>query len=180
MDVNRLLDHFRDLAVRSPRDARREFLQLISEHPDSAQEFLDLLDTPKDGRLRHLVANVSRELGQRDIVTPYLIQWRFKETDEFTRRAIVLALSEIPEAEPTAVSIGSPTLYPDQIAETYQFVSSRLKHKLGNGLMRANAHLMRLGTALQPRDDAENNLSYAMADRPEGRIQSHGASCGSC
>jgi signal transduction histidine kinase len=163
MDANSLLTHFRDLAIRNPRDARREVLQLINEQPAVARSFLELLDTPKDGRLRHLVANVARELSQRDSIVPFLVQWRSKETDEFTRRAILLALTEVSEPSNTLPAGGNSNPYPDQIAETYQFVATRLKHKLSNGLMRANMHLMRLRTALLPLDQ-EASTSPAMAD----------------
>jgi K+-sensing histidine kinase KdpD len=148
--------------------ARRALAELITDQPERAQALMDRLGTPKDGRLRHLVASVVRGLASKEIVIPYLVKWRTKETDEFTRRAIDLVLSQVPAPLAAGVPLStSATLYPGHVAETYQFIASRLKHKLSNGLMKAHTHLMRLTSAVQAHNHDEGPVSAAITDLKE-------------
>lgn len=172
-DANSLLDHFRTLAVQDPRAARRDLAGLITSRPDRARALMDRLGTPRDGRLRHLVASVARGLDPNDIVIPYLVEWRTKETDEFTRGAIALVLSQVPAPSPASAPFSpSATLYPDHVAETYRYIASRLKHKLGNGLMKAHTHLMRLTSAVQAHNHDEGLVFAAITNLKEefGRL----------
>lgn len=173
MDANYDLHRFRTLAVQDPRAARLDLAALISNQPDRARSLLGRLGTPRDGRLRHLVASAALELNPKDVVIPYLVEWRTRETDEFTRRAIALVLSQVPEHSPASVPLSpNATLYPDHVAETYQFVASRLMHKLRNGLMKTHMCLGRLTSAAQAQKHDEALIPAAIAELREefGRL----------
>jgi signal transduction histidine kinase len=165
-DTSSLLERLRRLAAEDPRSARNALSSLFTSQPDRARVLMGQLGTAKDGRLRNLVARVVPELRSTEAVLPFLMDWRTRETDEFTRRAIALALDQLKATPmPPLPVTGSLSVYPDQIAESYQFVSSRLKHKLANGIMQAHSHLMRLKLAVQTRDG--DGVENAMADLRE-------------
>jgi len=140
-------------------------ISLINGQPEQARRLLERLDAPKDGRLRHLVARVAPELRLEPMILPFLVQWRDRETDEFTRRAIVGALRQLDDRVPVAADTPAP-VYPVQFAETYDYVASRLKHKLNNGIMKAQAHLLRLTAAIQ-QPDSKGTVDGALADLKE-------------
>lgn len=152
-DTNSVLDRLRRLAASDPRSARTELISLINGQPELARSLLERLDTRKDGRLRHLIARVAQEVGSKTIILPFLVQWHARETDEFTRRAITVALGQLEEQVPVTATPDKPApVYPAQFAETYDYIASRLKHKLNNGIMKAQAHLLRLAAALEQPD----------------------------
>lgn len=165
-DTNSLLDRLRRLAASDPRSARAELTSLMNGQPEQARSLLERLDTPKDGRLRHLIARVAPELRSKATILPFLVRWRARETDEFTRRAIAVALGQLEEQVHVAATPDTPApVYPAQFAETYDYVASRLKHKLNNGIMKAQAHLLRLTAAIQP--DSNGAVGSAIADLKE-------------
>jgi signal transduction histidine kinase len=155
------------LAAADPRSARSELTNLFDSQQERASALMGMLGTAKDGRLRHLVARIAPDLNPTEIVLPFLVEWHTRETDEFTRRAIALALAQLEVTPQTPAPVGvRVSLYPDHIAESYQFVSSRLKHKLANGIMRAHTHLMRLNSAVTT-CDTDEAVFAAMADLRE-------------
>jgi len=59
-----LYEKLRHLAVEDPREARRVFLQLLDSGGPSLDDFLGRIASPANGRLRQLVANALRSLGE--------------------------------------------------------------------------------------------------------------------
>ena len=71
------------------------------------------------------------------------------------------------DSAPVATEPDTPvSIYTPRLAETYEYVASRLKHKLNNGIMKAQAHLLRLNTAIQ-QPDSDGSVASALADLKE-------------
>lgn len=167
-ELDSLLERLRRLAVEDPQSARKELAGFVGRQPEQFRPLLERLGTARDGRLRHLVARIAPELHPKDVVLPFLVRWRSKETDEFTRRALALALRQLEDATPVPVPTPPQAgaviaLYPDHVVESYEFVASRLKHRLANGIMRAHSHVLRLSEAVEKRE-SESVLLTAVAE----------------
>src|SRR5262252_4109038 len=91
-------EKLRRLAVEDPREARKTFLLLFDSGGTPLEQFLGHVSSPADGRLRHLVATSLRNKRDKERLAPYLIAWHEIETDEFTKRAIAVALDGVKTA----------------------------------------------------------------------------------
>lgn len=139
-----LYERLRRLAVEDPREARRVFLAAFEEKSSGLDELLTRLRKPNEGRLRQVVANSVRAHPEKARIASELLQWRETETDEFTRRAIDGALVGV---DPTALREDKTlqkVAVPSEIADVYRYVSDRLRHRLRNTMLAAQAHANRL------------------------------------
>jgi signal transduction histidine kinase len=142
-----LYDHLIRLAVEDPRMARKVFLEAFEANDSDLPEFLDRLRKPGEARLRQVVANAVRAHPEKRRIVPELLLWRDSETDEFTRRAIAGALTDV-EASALQVPKGSaPEALPREVIDAYRYVSERLKHRLRNTMLSAQAQASRLRAA---------------------------------
>lgn len=102
-----LYEKLQRLVVEDPREARKEFLELLASGGPALDHFLGRISSPPDGRLRQLVANTLRSHRDKERLAAHLITWQEIETDEFTHRAIARALDGLdarPEAQ-TALAL---------------------------------------------------------------------------
>lgn len=142
-----LFERLRRLAVEDPRAARTAFLDVFEANDNDLAEFFERLRKPGEARLRQVVANAVRAHPQKNRLVPELLSWRDAETDEFTRRAIVGALAGVEaSALPRPKEIAREAL-PKEIVDAYRYVSERLRHRLRNTMLSAQAHASRLGSA---------------------------------
>lgn len=132
----------RRMAAEDPRQAREFFLSLLDGRSPALDEFLKLVSSPGEGRLRQLVANAVRTRPDKGGLTTHLMQWHEIETDEFAKRAISAALSDV--ARSTLVRPSAVTPANAELVETYRYVAGRLHHQLRNALMRPNAQVIKL------------------------------------
>lgn len=102
-----LYETLQRLVVEDPRQARKEFLELLACGGPALDHFLGRISSPANARLRQLVANTLRSPRDKERLAAHLITWQEMETDEFTRRAIARALDGLdarPEAQ-TALAL---------------------------------------------------------------------------
>jgi signal transduction histidine kinase len=133
----------RRLAVEDPKAARVLFLEAFEADSNELEPFLSQLRKPNEGRLRQVVANAIRTHPAKVRIISHLTTWLQTETDEFTRRALESALTGV---QSTDVQGGpqSPGLVPRGAAETYRYVSSRLRHRLRNAMLTVQVYASRL------------------------------------
>jgi hypothetical protein len=144
----------RRMAAEDPRQAREFFLSLLDSHSPALDDFLRLVSSPGEGRLRQLVANAVRTRVDKGGLVTHLMQWQEIETDEFAKRAIGAALADV--ARSTLVRHPAVAPADTELIETYRYVAGRLHHQLRNALMRPNAQIMKLRTEVrQIADDLE-------------------------
>lgn len=137
-------EHLRRLAVEDPIEAKKVFLGIFEANSEELDELLVQLGRPNEGRLRQVVANAVRAHPDKIRIVPTLLQWRSSESDEFTRRAIDGALADV---DLPAMQSGKPhraISIPNQLADTYRYVSDRLRHRLRNTMLSAQAQTNRL------------------------------------
>jgi signal transduction histidine kinase len=138
-----LYDQLRKLAVEDPREAKRVFLEVFESNSPELPEVLARLGKPNEGRLRQVVANSVRVHPEKGRIIDELLKWREGETDEFTRRAIEGALVDVDISARSVVATGQTTGH-SELAETYRYVSDRLKHRLRNTMLSAQLQANRL------------------------------------
>lgn len=154
-DHDSLYERLRRLAVEDPKEARRVFLGAFESNSEELHAFLALLDRPNEGRLRQVVANAVRHHPEKRRAVAELFRWRQAETDEFTRRAIEGALSDV---DPTAVREGKAQqniTAPSDLGDVYRYVADRLRHRLRNTMLSAQAHANRLKKLISADVDAD-------------------------
>ncbi|MGO9275018.1 MAG: ATP-binding protein [Terriglobia bacterium] len=149
-----LCDKFRRLAVEDPRRASMAFLELLNSGGPALADFLGSISSPADGRLRQLVANAVRNHPFKDRLGSHLLAWQELETDEFTRRALAGALEGL-DANPAKPRPAEPGLLASGTAETYRYVADRLRHRLRNAMIPAQAHLRRLRAIIPSKPGSE-------------------------
>lgn len=139
-----LYERLRRLAVEDPREARNVFLVAFEAKSPGLADLLARLRRPNEGRLRQVVANSVRAHPEKARIVTELLQWRETETDEFTRRAIDGALADV---DPTALredrALQSVTAQ-GELIEVYRYVADRLRHRLRNTMLAAQAQATRL------------------------------------
>jgi hypothetical protein len=138
-----LYERLRRLALEDPREAKKVFLAAFDANSNELSEFLARLGKPNEGRLRQVVANAIRTHPEKGRIIPELLQWRETETDEFTRRAIEGALVDV---DPTTIlgKVHQQITTPNGLADVYRYVSDRLRHRLRNSMLSAQAQASRL------------------------------------
>lgn len=149
-----------ELVLSDPRQARTLLLDILDRDVDSAEALLRNLAGPENSRLRSLVANISRGHSQKQRLIPFMLKWRDAETDEFTRRAIQLALSDVDERQYSGPATSGQSL-PAQAIELYRYISDRLKHRVRNATFGAQAYVTRLKALLG--DSASSDVTAALA-----------------
>jgi signal transduction histidine kinase len=70
--------------------------------------------------------------------------WREVETDEFTRRAIEGALADVDSIAVRTGTLQEQTAVRSELADTYRYVADRLRHRLRNTMLSAQAQANRL------------------------------------
>lgn len=156
-----LYDRLRRLAVEDPKAARTVFLNVFEANSNDLGEFIERLRKPGEARLRQVVANAVRVHPQKNRLIPELLSWRDAETDEFTRRAIVGALAGVDAFTLQRPKEGAPEALPKEIVDAYRYVSERLKHRLRNTMLSAQAQANRLRSAAA--DDNAPDIQVALA-----------------
>jgi signal transduction histidine kinase len=142
----KLYDRLRKLAVEDPKTARTVFLEAFEANDNDLSELFDHLRKTGEGRLRQVIANAVRAHPQKNRLVPELLSWRDTETDEFTRRAIAGALAGVASALQVPKS-SAPEALPREVIDAYRYVSERLKHRLRNTMLSAQAQASRLRAA---------------------------------
>jgi len=142
-----LYDRLRRLAVEDPKTARTVFLEAFEGNANDLAEFFERLRKPGEARLRQVVANAVRAHPQKNRLVPELLSWRDAETDEFTRRAIAGALAGVDAAAVQRPKGSAPEALPSEIVDAYRYVSERLRHRLRNTMLSAQAEASRLRSA---------------------------------
>jgi signal transduction histidine kinase len=140
----KLYDRLRKLAVEDPKTARAVFLEAFEANDNDLGELFDHLRKPGEGRLRQVIANAVRAHPQKNRLVPELLSWRDTETDEFTRRAIAGALAGVDASALQVPKSSAPEALPREIIDAYRYVSERLKHRLRNTMLSAQAQACRL------------------------------------
>jgi hypothetical protein len=134
-----LYQELRQMAYEDPLAAKQKFLEVLDEDEDVLQEVLQFATAPSDSRLRMLIARSVQRRSDRSRLTGILTSWRGLETDEFTLAAIDDALAGTPGKPPRA----KPADLPD-LANTFRFISGRLRHRVLNMVPRTALSLEQL------------------------------------
>ena len=145
--IEPLYDRLRRLAVEDPKTARSVFLEAFEVNAKDLAEFLERVGKPSESRLRQVVANAARAHPQKNRLVPKLLLWRKAETDEFTRRAIDGALTGVDISALQVPKGSAPSALPKEIIDAYRYVSERLRHRLRNTMLSAQAQASRLTAA---------------------------------
>jgi C4-dicarboxylate-specific signal transduction histidine kinase len=155
-----LYDRLRRLAVEDPQEARKRFLAAFEANSAELSDFLIRLSRPSDGRLRQIVANALRTHPHKGRIVRVLLSWRETETDEFTRRAIEGALADV-ENGGRESTFQEQTIEPRQLADVYRYVADRLRHRLLNTMLSAQAQADQLKTLVRvdPRGDVQTAIA---------------------
>jgi signal transduction histidine kinase len=128
--VQQLYTELRQLAYEDPIEAKRQFIALYeSDHAD-LHALLLLMSSSGDGRLRQIIARAVQKRPDRSRIADMLIQWQVSETDEFALTAIKDAL----EGTPGRLRIPKTSEEMPDLAATFRYLSSRLRHKVLNVL----------------------------------------------
>lgn len=143
-----LYDRLRRLAVEDPKAARTVFLDAFEANANDLAEFFERVRKPGEARLRQVVANAVRTHPQKNRLVPELLSWQDAETDEFTRRAVAGALADVDASAPQRPKENAPEALPSEIVDAYRYVSERLRHRLRNTMLSAQAQASRLGSAV--------------------------------
>jgi signal transduction histidine kinase len=152
-------EHLRKLAIEDPREARRTFVSVFEANSRELLELFARLRKPNEGRLRQVIANAMRAHPEKSRVVPELVRWRETETDEFTRRAIEGALADV---NISAIQAGNPkvqTATRSDLADTYRYVASRLRHRLRNTMLSAQSYASRLKTLAGTDPEAQTTIA---------------------
>jgi len=105
---------------------------------------LSRLNKPNEGRLRQIVANAVRTHPEKGRLVSQFLQWQETESDEFTRRAINAALADVDPTSLRSNDVAQQTFASNSIVSVYRYVSDRLRHKLRNTMLSAQAQTDRL------------------------------------
>jgi signal transduction histidine kinase len=139
-----LYERLRGLAVEDPREARVVFLAEFEAKSPGLNDLFARLRKPNEGRLRQVIANSVRAHPEKARIVAELLQWRETETDEFTRRAIAGALADV---DPTALredKTAQKVAASSELVVVYRYVADRLRHRLRNTMLAAQAQASRL------------------------------------
>lgn len=156
-----LFERLRRLAVEDPKTARKIFLEAFEANDDDLPELLEQLRKRGEARLRQVVANAVRAHPEKKRLVAELLLWRDAETDEFTRRAIAGALADVDSSALQPQKEGSTEVLPKEIVDAYRYVSERLRHRLRNTMLSAQAQTSRLKAAAA--DGAVPDVQVALA-----------------
>jgi len=164
--VDEAYKSLRRTAASDPKEARIQLLRILTVDSPQTNRILDLMNSPSDGRLRQLLANTARTIGDKSVkdrLIPHLLRWQLFESDEFTKLAINAALQGIDLAAYADAKSGTENssrsraerglLFSEEHIEIYRWVAGRLCHRVRNclGLPAAN-----LSYALQCAAKIEN------------------------
>src|SRR6266404_7960280 len=139
-----LYERLRMLAVKEPEEARSLFLAAFESNSRELHEFFAMLARPNEGRLRQLVANALKNHPEKRRVVGDLFRWRGAETDEFARRAIEGALADVDPRSGREGRTQQNVAGPSEVGDVYRYVASRLRHRLRNMMLPAQAQASQL------------------------------------
>jgi signal transduction histidine kinase len=139
-----LYERLRRLAVEDPREARGVFLAAFEAKSPGLADLFARLRKPNAGRLRQVVANSVRAHPEKARIVSELLQWRETETDEFTRRAIDGALVDVDSTALREDKTLQKVAAPSELVDMYRYVADRLRHRLRNTMLAAQAQASRL------------------------------------
>lgn len=163
-----LYERLRRLALADPKEARRVFLAAFESNSNDLHDLIAKISRPNEGRLRQVVANALRGHPEKHRLVADLFRWRESETDEFTRRALEGAL----------VGVAPPTIRPSktldtkggpsEVGDVYRYVAGRLRHRLRNTMLSAQAQMTRLKKLTSP--DAKPDVEAVLAKLNDAMI----------
>jgi hypothetical protein len=139
-----LYDRLRMLAIENPKRARELFLEMFDARDCAVEDLFIKLRRPNEGRIRQLVANALRAHPEKSRVVSELAAWQATETDEFTRRAISATLAGTKASGPRRTLAGRGSPLPSDVIYMYRYVAGRLRHRLRNTMLPAQAQAGRL------------------------------------
>lgn len=139
-----LYERLHRLAVEDPKQARKIFLEAFESGSEELSALFVALERPSEGRLRQVVANALRNHPEKHRALPQLFRWRDAETDEFTRRAIEGALIDVDQSFVPAGHPNQNIRGPSELGDVYRYVADRLRHRLRNTMLSAQAQTARL------------------------------------
>jgi signal transduction histidine kinase len=139
-----LYERLRILAVKDPKEARKLFLAAFESNSTELHSFFAILARPNEGRLRQLVANALKNHPEKRRIVNELFRWREAETDEFARRAIEGALADVEPRYGREARTEWDIPRPSEVGDVYRYVASRLRHRLGNFMLPAQAQASQL------------------------------------
>jgi len=165
-----VITDLRWLAASDPKQARTAFHALLKGDATLLYEVLKNASRPGDGRLRQMIATVYRTDESATALEPWLRQWFEIEPDEFTKSAIVAALSaRMPEETPRP----TPRIQAANTVEAYRYVADRLCHRVRNALSLPSAQIMRLEQLASEVDDPDlhSELMQVRANLQKGLLR---------
>lgn len=139
-----LYERLHRLAVEDPREARVVFLTEFEAKSPDLTDLFARLRKPNEGRLRQVIANAVRAHPEKARIVAELLQWRETETDEFTRRAIGGALADVDPATLREDNVVHKVVPSSELLVVYRYVADRLRHRLRNTMLAAQAQASRL------------------------------------
>jgi hypothetical protein len=165
--LENVVTNLRWLAASDPKQARTAFYALLKGDDTLLNEVLKHASRPGDGRLRQMIATVFRTDANATSLEPWLRQWIDIEPDEFTKSAIVAALSAHAHEETVHPSPRNQTT---NTVEAYRYVADRLCHRVRNALSLPSAQMIRLEHIAREIVDPEiqNELMEVLAGLQKG------------
>ena len=139
-----LYERLRRLAVEDPREARVVFLAEFEAKSPGLTDLFARLRQPNEGRLRQVIANSVRAHPEKARIVAELLEWRETETDEFTRRAIEGALADVDPSALREDKTLDKIAAPSELVVVYRYVADRLRHRLRNTMLAAQAQASKL------------------------------------
>ncbi len=143
-ETENLYAQLRRLVLQDPSRAARVFLEALQGNDPELDSMLAGISRPSEGRLRQLVANAVRNHHDKERIASYLHSWRATEADEFTRRALNAALSDVDASQVSPIVGSHPRLPAPAFLENYRYISDRLKHRILNTVLGAQGVLLGL------------------------------------
>lgn len=125
----------RRLAFEDALAAKYYFQALLDGRKEILSQVLTLAGNRSAGRVRQIIARAALKEHDQNLLTPFLTSWADGETDEFARIAIQDALIQIGGSGRRRKS-SPPEALPD-LAATFRYLSTRMRHRVLNVLPRA-------------------------------------------
>lgn len=162
-DEDQAFSRLRRLAAEDPREARKEFCNLLDTKSPLVNAVLRRVASPGEGRLRQLIANAVRTRHDRQDYFDHFRSWLSVETDEFARRALEASLEGMESVTSKQTQRDSPV--DPRLVEIYRYVTGRLRHQLRNALMEPRASLLRLRRQIRDIKDRSDQFALDAVER---------------
>ena len=134
---------FEGSQLKIQRRQREFFLLLLNRIPKSFTNSWANCKGPTRADCAKSSPTQSGPIPEKRRVIPELFRWREAETDEFTRRAIEGALADVDQTSAREGRVEN-VAGPSEVGDVYRYVASRLRHRLRNTMLSAQAQASRL------------------------------------